>query len=144
MENVDVELCDKFPCVLKDKLLNGEIRFPIGTRFKYEKILAYRAVKREEDDYSEVTREDFRSYFELKKSPKIRGLSSNLQQNPLYYGVSTSLDRRLLEQLMHFPTPKKKIAKGYVHSDGGPECTNDKHVCWWLFEDADLSSFHLD
>ena len=34
----------KFPCVLRDKLLNGELHFPPNTRFAYEKIFTYRAV----------------------------------------------------------------------------------------------------
>ena len=41
--------------------------------------------------------------------------------------------------------PERKIARGTVHSDGGPICRREKdsHVCWWLFEDADVSSFHM-
>lgn len=33
----------KFPCVLRDKLLNGELHFPPNTRFAYEKIFTYSA-----------------------------------------------------------------------------------------------------
>ena len=58
---VDKELCLKFPVVLRNKLLNKEIELPDTTQFKYEKLFTYRAVERNEDDYREVTLEDFKS-----------------------------------------------------------------------------------
>lgn len=44
---------------------------------------------------------------------------------------------------MKFPNPHKKIAKGYVYCEGGPQETKDQHVCWWLYENVDLSGFEL-
>ena len=44
---------------------------------------------------------------------------------------------------MKFPNPKKKMAAGYVYSEGGPQHTVDQHVCWWLYEGADVSGFKL-
>ena len=133
----------KFPCVLRDKLLNGELHFPPNTRFAYEKIFTYRAVEREKEDFSPITREDFRSYFELGKKPKPRGVKRDILADPTYYGVSSFLNQKRVEQLMKFPNPNKKMASGYVYDKAGPEYTNEDHVCWWLFEDADVSGFSL-
>ena len=53
------------------------------------------------------------------------------------------MNKEIVEQKMKFPNPKKKMAAGYVYSAGGPQETNDQHVCWWLYEDADVSGFKL-
>lgn len=44
-----------------------------------------------------------------------------------------------------FPNPNKKLAEGYVYKEGGPQETNlkEQHVCWWLYQDADVSRFKL-
>lgn len=136
--------CMKFPAVLRDKLLTGTVRLPENTLFQYKKLLAYRAVERRADDHHEVTSEDFRSYFELGKSPKkMRGTASDIASDPHFYGVSTSLRREIVEQQMKFPNPRKKMAVGYVYQEGGPQHTKDFHVCWWLYEGADVSGFKL-
>ena len=44
---------------------------------------------------------------------------------------------------MKFPNPKKKMAVGYVYSEGGPQCTEEEHVCWWLYDGTDVSGFKL-
>lgn len=138
------DLCSKFPAFLRYKLSQNEIELPDGTMFEYEDLLVYRAVKREANDSREVTLNDFRSYFEEKKKPKqIKGAPKDYTKDPRYYGVSTSLKREIVEQQMHFPNPKKKMAFGYVHSAGGPQLTEDSHVCWWLYDGADVSSFKL-
>ena len=49
-----------------------------------------------------------------------------------------------MEQKMKFPNPNKKMAKGCVYKEGGPQETKDQHVCWWLYEDADVSGFILE
>lgn len=140
------ELYLKFPVVLRNKLLNNDFQLPRGTKFQYEDIFAYRAVERTKEDNHEVSLTDFKSYFELGKSPKTpRGLNEqDCKNNPFYYGVSVFIDRKKVEQIMKFPNPKKKIAEGYVYSDGGPQHTReDGHVCWWLYEKADVSNFKL-
>lgn len=65
---VDESLYMKFPVALQRKLLNKEIEFPDTTKFTYERLLTYRAVTRNYDDNREVTLEDFKSYYELKKN----------------------------------------------------------------------------
>lgn len=47
---------------------------------------------------------------------------------------------------MKFPNPNKKMAVGYVHKESGPQKTTEKtqHVCWWLYEDADVSGFQIE
>lgn len=143
---VDKELCLKFPVVLRNKLLNKEIELPDTIQFKYEKLFTYRAVERSEDDHREVTLEDFKSYFELNKRPKVpRGMTRDIDitKDPHFYGVSSFLKREIVEQKMKFPNPKKKLAAGYVYSEGGPQNTKDQHVCWWLYEGADVSGFKI-
>ena len=140
---LDKTLCEKFPVILKNKLLNKEIELPDSTKVEYTNILTYRAVERKSDDNHEITREDFKSYFELGKKP--RGFSGNLMKKPEYYGVSSFLKKETVEQTMKFPNPNKKMACGFVYSEGGPQDTNEEtqHVCWWLYEDVDLSGFKL-
>lgn len=143
---LEKELCMKFPVVLRKKLMDHEIELPNTTMFEYEKILVYRAVTRRKDDYSEVNAEDFKSYFELGKCPKVpRGVKKDFLKDPHYYGVSSFLKKEIVEQNMRFPNPKKKMAAGYVYQEGGPQDTNVKkqHVCWWLYENADISGFKL-
>lgn len=87
---LDDEICMKFPAVLKDKLLRKEIELPDTTLFDYEPIFVYRAVDREKDDYRTIQSEDFKSYFELKKTPKnARGIKKDWSKDPHYYGVSS-------------------------------------------------------
>lgn len=135
------------PAVLREKLLKGEIELPDTTEFDYKKLLTYRAVARKADDNREVTLEDFKSYFELKKTPKSpRGmLKVDLSKDPHYYGVSSFLKKEIVEQKMKFPNPNKKMAVGYVYKEGGPQetKTKDQHVCWWLYSNADVSGFKL-
>lgn len=140
------ELYSKFPAVLKRKLLNKELKFPSNTEFEYEKIYVYRAVKREKDDNTRPNANDFKSYFEEGKRPKaIRGKWEDCESNPRYYGVSSFLKREIVEQLMRFPNPRKKMMAGYVCQEGGPQETNleSQHVCWWLYENADISGFEI-
>ncbi|MCI8959760.1 MAG: hypothetical protein HFG62_11665 [Lachnospiraceae bacterium] len=138
-------LYKKFPVLLREKLLNDEIAFPDTTRIDYEPLWTYRAVERQKDDRRGISREDFRSYFELNKKPKMpRGLrGGDITKDPYYYGVSSFLNKEIVEQKMKFPNPNKKMAAGYVYKEGGPQDTKDSHVCWWLFEDADVSGFRL-
>lgn len=139
------ELCMKFPVVLREKLLSNEIELPDTTRIEYDKLLTYRAVERTADDNHEITLEDFKSYFELNKTPKTpRGVSKcNILKDPHYYGVSSFLKKEIVEQKMKFPNPRKKMAVGYVFMEGGPQDTTDQHVCWWLYSDTDVSGFKL-
>ncbi|WP_313990119.1 hypothetical protein [Gemella morbillorum] len=142
---IDEELYLKFPKVLRTKLLSKEIKLPDSTQFEYTKIYTYRAVERKDDDNREVTMEDFKSYFELGKTPKKkpRGVAQDYTKDPHYYGTSSYLKRECVEQIMRFPNPNKKIAAGYVYCEGGPQSTNDNHVCWWLYEEANVSEFKL-
>ena len=76
---IDKKLCDKFPVVLKNKLLNNGIELPNTTQFEYDDLLTYRAAKRNSDDNREVTLSDFKSYFELHRTPKRpRGTNRNI------------------------------------------------------------------
>lgn len=134
----------KFPVILRDKLLNQEIEFPDTTMFDYENLLTYRAVERRIEDNHEVTPDDFKSYFELGKKPKNpRGLNKDITKDPHYYGVSCFLKKEIVAQKMKFPNPNKKMATGYVYKEGGPQDTKDQHVCWWLYQNADVSGFKL-
>ena len=143
-DNIDA-LIEKFPVVLREKIKKGELIFPEGTKYIYEPILTYRAIAREKDDFTDVSRDDFKSYFELGKEPKKKPRGIRLENVPEWYGVSSYLKKEIVEQKMNFPNPHKKMASGYVNCKGGPQYTNAKeyHVCWWLFEDADISGYKL-
>ena len=101
-------------------------------------------VTKKNQDFTDNYLDNYRSYFELKKTPKTpRGMGRNIENDPHYYGVSSFLKKEIVEQIMKFPNPKKKMAVGYVYCEGGPQDTNDQHVCWWLYEGADVSGFEL-
>lgn len=135
---------DKFPITLREKIKNDGFSFPAETELEYEPILAYRGITREEGDLAGVTRRDFRSKAEMKEK-KIRGRVID-QTDPQYYGVSLFKDKKEFINAFKFPRPRKKIAVGYIKQEGGPQYTNEetKHVCWWLFEDVDLSTFKIE
>ena len=138
-------LAEKFPMVLKEKIKNRELIFPEETKYEYNPILTYRAISREKDDFTEVTRADFKSYFELGKAPKKKPRGVKIEKIAEWYGVSSFLRKEIVEQKMSFPNPHKKMAVGYVTCEGGPQYTNLKeyHVCWWLFENADVSGYKI-
>ncbi len=140
---ISKELYMKFPVILREKLLKGELEFPEGTLFEYADVLAYRAVSRAKGDKTQVNREDFRSYFEEKKTPKkVRG-TDELCADSHYYGVSLFTNRKIIERQMKFPNPRKKLAQGYVSQSYGPQETKNFHVCWWLYEGAEIKSFKV-
>ena len=49
------ELCDKFPSVLRKRLLSGELELPDTAEFSYEPIQAYRVVEREKRMIGKLT-----------------------------------------------------------------------------------------
>lgn len=104
------ELYLKFPAILKEKLKNGEVSFPKETQFKYMPITAYRAIERTEEDSTPINRNDFRSYAEMKKK-KTRGRRVDTSKLE-YYGVSFFTKREIVENLLAFPNPKKKMICG--------------------------------
>ena len=67
---VSEEQCMKFPAVLREKLRKKEIIFPDSVQFHYDKIKVYRAVTRGKNDFKEISRNDFRSYYELGKKAR--------------------------------------------------------------------------
>ena len=131
----------KFPAILKEKLQSGEIHFPEKTHFEYQPIRAYRGIAREEEDDTPVNINDFRSYAEMGKK-KTRGRRINTSAAE-YYGVSLFTKREIVETLLAFPNPRKKMICGYVYCEGGPQLSNQdtNHVCWWLYEDVEVDKF---
>lgn len=131
----------RFPAILKEKIASGEFRFPSGTEFCYTPIKAFRCVEREKDDNNIITRNDFKSYAELGRK-KTRGKIIDIHR-PEYYGVSLFRKKEIVENIMKFPNPHKKMAVGYVVQEYGPQLTNyeTEHVCWWLYENVDLKDF---
>ena len=139
MNKEDVN-CNKFPCVLKEKMEQGEFVFPDDVCFDYEPFIAYRGIDRKEDDYNQIDRRDFKSYAELKVTR--RGININ---DPHYYGVSLYLLKEQVENALKFPRNNKKIAVGTVYCEGGPVDLTEEtgHVCWWLYENVNLSGFKI-
>lgn len=129
---------EKFPVCLKEKLQSGEEKFPRGVLFEYEKFLAYRAIERKKDDFSGICMNDMRSYYELGKKPR----AIVAKNDSAFYAVSLNIEVVKIKELFKFPNPNKKVVRGYVNQEGGPQHTNEeKHVSWWLYENVDLSSF---
>nr|DAI85532.1 MAG TPA: hypothetical protein [Caudoviricetes sp.] len=133
----DEYVLEKFPAFLKQKIQSGDVVLPTNTKFEYDKILAYRCIAREDGDCTKVNRKDMRSYYELGKIP--RGVDRN---SPTWYAASLNKNKRDLENVMHFPRPKKRIAKGYVYQEGGPqESEEGNHINWWLYSCASFDEF---
>lgn len=137
-----LEIYNKFPAVLRSKLISKEIALPDETQFEYESFLAFRGIVREPGDNTPLNKDDMRSYYELGKKP--RGGQRD-DKNPSSYSVSLYRSYDDIAAVFHFPRPRKKLAQGYVHAAGGPKycSTSDSHVDWWLYENVDLSSFKI-
>ncbi|MFI3177179.1 MAG: hypothetical protein R3Y67_06790 [Eubacteriales bacterium] len=147
--NKDEGIYLKFPCVLRKKMEEHVFDFPTQTEFEYEPIWGYRCIEREQDDNTVVGRNDFLSNIEdfIQKGKKIkkrRGQTTEPEDDINYYGVSLFKNKEKLVNIMHLPRPTKKICCGYVFMDGGPQATDDQHVNWWLYEDADVSRFTIE
>lgn len=137
------ELYLKFPSLLRQKIKNGQVKFPLDTLFQYTPVKAYRCIVREPDDMSAVTRNDFKSYAEEgKRITRNQVIDSS---KPDYYGVSLFRRKEIVENKMKFPNPHKKMAEGFVFQEGGPQRSdkNTEHVCWWLYETIDLTGFKI-
>lgn len=139
---VGIENYYKFPELLRNKLLNNEIKLPKDTRFKYSSIIGYRCIQRSKDDNTPLNQNDMKSYAELKKRRPGQSIE-DLKTNPKYYGVSLYKNINEVKQVLKLPKPNKKIAKGYISMEGGPELTEGEHVCWWLYENVSLSTFKI-
>ena len=124
----------KFPSVLKQALLNGEVCFDDKTQKEYEPFEVYRGVVREKGETLEVKKEDFLSYAELKKKPR-----GKKKVDIGWYSCSCFTEKKELEEALKLPRANKRIIKGKVKKEYGPQRTNEtsKHVDWWLFEDAE-------
>lgn len=141
---VPEELLCKFPAILRDKIKNGDLEFPDNTEFKYPQVYAYRCVKRKQTDELAINREDFKSHAELGRKNVKFGIN-NLEQTPEYYGVSFFKNREELYIRLNLPMKNRKVASGYIYQEGGPRLENTRttHVCWWLYENVDLSGFKI-
>lgn len=149
MNQLDDNIYNKFPCVIKKKLLSQQLKFPEKTKFEYEPILAYRCIERKVDDYTLLNRNDFLSNVEelLNKGKKItkkRGQTVEPENDINYYGTSFSTTRESLANVMHLPRPLKKVCFGHVYMEGGPQLTEGQHINWWIFEYADLKEFSIE
>lgn len=125
---------NKFPSILKKGFKTDGINFPDNIEFEYKEIYAYRKITRDDFNDCIITKNDFKSYAELKK-PKPRGMK-NISS---YYSCSlnTSLDE--IKEMFKFPGKKKGIAGGFVNKEHGPKLgpNSDNHIDWWLYENAE-------
>lgn len=136
--------CSNFPTTLQTKLLNEEIHFPDETKYDYEPILAYRGIKREQDDDTPVNYNDMLSYYEQGKVPRGVLHTGNSINDPLYYAISLFDNFDMLKQCFKFPRKNQKVAVGYVYKEGGPQCrSRDGHISWWLFENVSFDGFEI-
>ena len=136
------KLALKFPAVLKKRIQSGEFIFPRETEFEYEKAVVYRGINRTDCDFERcIDRSDFRSYAELGKKGS-RGNPID-ESNPKYYGISLYNNVQSLENALHLPRTKWKIARGDMYCQGGPRLAEDDdgHITWWLYENVEVTSF---
>ncbi|WP_286669917.1 hypothetical protein [Thomasclavelia cocleata] len=139
---------EKFPAIIKEMLDSG-ISFPKGTRFFYDKFIAYRIVTRAEGDFSSpISDNDFKSYKELGKSIKKKRIigknNDDIDEtlNSDLYSVSFFLEKEELINYFSMPKPTKRMIQGFIHEESGPQYTNKKgHVSWWLYKQRDISTF---
>lgn len=143
--HVPEELPMKFPVILRDKLRTGEIVLQDEVKFEYEPIQAFRCINRKESDTTAVSRNDFKSNAELGRT-NFKGKIEHPERLPEYYGVSFYQKREELDVRLGLPKRNRKVVKGYVQQEGGPQLQSreSSHVCWWLYENADVSNFSLE
>ena len=137
-----LEIYNKFPAVLRSKLIEKEIELPSETQYIYEKFYAFRAIARKTDDNTPVNIRDMLSLYELGKNPRGRILD---EKDPSSYAVSLFKNYADISMCFKFPNPKKKLAHICVYAEGGPQCgrAEDSHVDWWLYENVDFSDFEI-
>ena len=130
------EMLMLFPAVLREKIRTGEFIFPDGTEYEFDPIEAYRCYFRNND--RAIDREDFRSHAE--RGIRLRGTGN---KKPEYYGTSLFVSLDELNNIESLNKPEKCVAKGFVYDAGGPILRSSKntHICWWMHEQADVSSF---
>lgn len=128
---------DKFPSILKKVIEDGSFKFPESTEYNYSPKEAFRACERKEGESRPVDREDFRSYAELGKK-KGRSMSTSG-----YHSVSLNIYKEAVTSIKGFNFPPSIVAKGIVVDSGGPMSFYEEsgHIHWWMYEDADVSSF---
>lgn len=142
----ETKLFSKFPCLLRNKLIRAELEFPSHMQVTYERIKAYRCIQREPDSYSDVTIQDFQSKVEMLQKRKVRNRIENedYMSDIGNYGVSLFTNKKILNNAMKLPRPPKKICVGYVQDKGGVQATDEYHVNWWLYENAEIGVFKIE
>lgn len=100
-----LEIYQKFPAALRDKLRNKEIELPENTLYYYEKVLAYRGISRTQDDFTPLNRSDMRSYHEEGRAPRGTGCDAT---KPGWYSVSLFRSIEDFKNIFKFPRPGKK------------------------------------
>ncbi|MCM1304089.1 MAG: hypothetical protein NC305_11880 [Lachnospiraceae bacterium] len=141
---VPEDLLMKFPVIFRNKLESGEIVLQDEVKFEYEPVWAFRCIDRKAADTTDVSRNDFRSNAELGRT-NFKGKIEHPELLPEYYGVSFYRKREELDVRLGLPRKNRKVVEGYIRQEGGPQLQSGKtsHVCWWLYENADVSSFSI-
>ncbi len=125
----------KFPTVMNEAFKKYDIAFCEGTEWGYNPVEVHRMVLREKDDYSKVTKDDFKSFAE---EPR-RGMEKYIKRAD-YYGVSVFTEKEALINKLKLPKPGKKIATGHIHDNYGPIYRKLPHICLWCYKDVDFSN----
>ncbi len=144
MDDNKLELLKKFPAFIKKALSDGMFNIPDEALFEYVAFEAYRCISRDNEDNTPLNMDDMKSYAEMGK--KYRAAANPLNKAK-FYGISLYENKQDLDNTLSLPKPGKKIAKGLIYQEGGPHLpkdpNKDSHVTWWLYENADLSSFKI-
>lgn len=127
----------KFPSVLKKALTEEIVIFENEIEIEYEKFIAYRRISRTNGDTTPINRNDFKSYMEMPEKQRPRSAVPNDIGS-----YSCSLNRSVdsLKVALRLPQPNKKIMKGLVTCNYGPQLTNtiNSHVHWWLYDSLEI------
>lgn len=134
---------DKFPDVLREALESGKVEFPRDIQWKYEDMVAYRAIEIDRtNDVNIITRGSFASHAE--KYPIFKNCCIS------YYSCSCFLTRKDLENVKklrdNLDNGKMKLAKGILKYKNGPIKIKEQnnHIDWFLFKEANpMDDFKL-
>lgn len=133
----------KFPAVLRDALVSGEVSFCDGVECEFETFSAYRGVFRKDgNSFKPLARSDFDSQAEKSLNEGHNEKRKNrrkIDNGAGFYSCSMFINLEEISKALKFPQKDRRIALGPVSMKNGCircSCENS-HVDWWLYKDTD-------
>lgn len=130
---IDNEYYERFPTVLRNALISGQVEFSQDVLFEYENMSVYRGIKYGKNKIK-IDKTDFYSHVER----NIPGVDRNDISS---YGCSCFEDLEELHMITKFPRRNKAIAKGTIKERFGPckKSNKNTHVDLFLYDNIDIS-----